>query len=93
MRSLRLVDVTYRITRRTQPKDHAFELHVKVYLTPPKPPKTGNTRGIDVGGKHLAVTVDFKEEPAIYDMPYYAILRRPLYKAPRKSISNVYYCI
>ena len=42
---------------------------------PPEPPKTGNMRGIDVGGKHLAVTVDFKEESVVYDMPHKGILR------------------
>ena len=75
MRSFQLVDVTYSTTRRTQPKDHVFELHIAVYITPPKPPKTGNMRGIDVGGKHLAVTADFKEESTIYDMPHKGILR------------------
>ena len=56
MRSFRLVNVTHRTTCRTQPKDHVFELHVSVRFTPPKSPKTGNMRGIDVGGKHLAIT-------------------------------------
>ena len=75
MRSFRLIDVTHRITRRTQPKDHVFELHVSVQFTPPEPSKTGNMIGIDVGGKHLAVTAVFKEESTIYDMPHKEILR------------------
>ncbi len=75
MRSFRLVDVTHRITRRTQPKDHVFELHISVYITPPNLPKTGNMRGIDVGGKHLAVTADFKDDTTIYDMPHKEVLR------------------
>ena len=75
MRSFRLVDITYSTTRRTQPKYHAFELHISVHITPPEPPRTGNMRGIDVGGKHLAVTADFKEESTTYDMPHKKILR------------------
>ena len=75
MRSFRVVDVTDKITRRTTPSDHKFELHiaVKVVIEPRTP--TGVIRAVDVGGRHLAATADTDGNTTIYDTVHKPILR------------------
>ncbi|MYB29859.1 MAG: transposase [Cenarchaeum sp. SB0663_bin_5] len=75
MRSFKIVDVTKRVDKHTKPSDHMFELHIAVY-TPVKPHRnTGTIRGVDVGGKHLAVTVDTNGNVTIHNTRHRAILR------------------
>ncbi len=75
MRSFRVVDVTDKITRRTTPSCHKFELHVAINapVEPRKP--TGVTRAVDVGGHHLAATADTDGNTTIYDTVHKPILR------------------
>lgn len=75
MRSFRIVDVTDRVTRRTAPSDRKFELHVAIreQAEPRRP--TGVVRGVDVGGRHLAVTVDTAGRTAIHDVHHKGVLK------------------
>lgn len=74
MRSFRVVDVTDKITRRTTPADRKFELHIaiRVPVGPRRP--TGVVRGVDVGGRHLAVTADTNGRTAIHDVAHRRLL-------------------
>ncbi len=75
MRSFKIVDVTKKVTKYTNPSDHMFELHVAVRV-PVKPHRnTGVMRGVDAGGKHLAVTVDTNGNVTIHNTRHRAILR------------------
>ncbi len=74
MRSFRVVDVTDRITNRTTPAYHKFEIHVsiKVEVEPRQP--TGLVRAVDVGGHHLAATADTDGNTAVHDTVHKPIL-------------------
>ncbi len=75
MRSFKIVDVTKRIDKHTKPSDHMFELHIAIH-EPVEPHRTtGTIRGVDVGGKHLAVTVDTDGNVTIHNTRHRAILR------------------
>ncbi|MYB29507.1 MAG: transposase [Cenarchaeum sp. SB0663_bin_5] len=75
MRSFKIVDVTKRVDKHTKPSDHMFELHIAVH-EPVKPHRnTGVVRGVDVGGKHLAVTVDTNGNVTIHNTRHREILR------------------
>ena len=75
MRSFRVVDATDRITGRTTPAHHKFELHiaVKIQMEPRRP--TGVIRAVDVGGRHLAATADTGGNTAVHDTVHKPILR------------------
>ena len=75
MRSFRIVDVTDRVTRCTQPTDRKFELHVSVCVNVEPRRPTGVARGVDIGGHHLAVTADTAGRVAVHDTTHKAILR------------------
>ena len=72
MRSFKIVDVTKRIDKHTKPSDHMFELHIAVRVPVEPHRTTGVMRGVDVGGKHLAVTVDTN---AVHNTRHRDILR------------------
>ena len=74
MRSFKIVDVTDKVTRRTTPSDRKFELHVavRVEVKPRRP--TGVIRGVDVGGKHMAVTADTAGRVAVHDVAHRKLL-------------------
>ncbi len=75
MRSFKIVGVTKKVTKYTKPSDHMFELHIAVHI-PVKPHRnTGIVRGVDVGGKHLAVTVDTNGNVIIHNTRHREILR------------------
>ncbi len=75
MRSFKIVDVTKRIDKHTVQSDHMFELHIALH-EPVEPHRTtGTIRGVDVGGKHLAVTVDTDGNVTIHDTRHRRILR------------------
>ncbi|MXY61060.1 MAG: transposase [Cenarchaeum sp. SB0665_bin_23] len=72
MRSFKIVDVTRYVNKDTKPSDHMFELHITVQV-PAEPHRAiGVVRSIDVGGKHLAVTVDTN---AVHNTRHIDILR------------------
>ena len=74
MRSFKIVDVTKRVDKHTKPSDHMFELHIAVRVPVEPHRNTGIMRGIDVGGKHLAVTVDTNGNVTIHNTRHRAIL-------------------
>ncbi len=75
MRSFKIVDVTKKVTKYTKPSDHMFELHIAVYTPVEQHRTTGVIRGVDVGGKHLAVTVDTNGNVTIHNTRHRIILR------------------
>lgn len=75
MRSFRIVDVTDKITHRTTPSDRKFELHVAIRVEAEPRRPTGVVRGVDVGGRHLAVTADTAGRTAIHDVHHKDILK------------------
>ena len=74
MRSFKIVDVTDKVTQRTTPADHKFELHVAIRVEVESRRPTGVVRGVDVGGKHMAVTVDTAGGVAIHDVAHRHLL-------------------
>ncbi len=75
MRSFKIVDVTKRVDKHTKPSDHMFELHIAIHEPVESHRNTGVMRGVDVGGKHLAVTVDTHGNVTIHNTRHRAILR------------------
>ncbi len=75
MRSFKIVDVTKRVDKHTKPSDHMFEIHIAVRVPVEPHRNTGVIRGVDVGGKHLAVTVDTNGNVTIHNTRHRAILR------------------
>ena len=75
MRSFKIVDVTKRVDKHTKPSDHMFELHIALHEPVESHRNTGTIRGVDVGGKHLAVTVDTNGNVTIHNTRHRAILR------------------
>ena len=74
MRSFRIVDVTDKITMRTAPSDRKFELHVAIWVEVEQRRPTGVIRGVDVGGRHMAVTVDTAGKVAVHDVAHRHLL-------------------
>ncbi|MYC79307.1 MAG: hypothetical protein F4W68_02225 [Cenarchaeum sp. SB0661_bin_35] len=72
MRSFKIVDVTRYVNKDTKHSDHMFELHIAVQVPVEPHRATGVVRGINVGGKHLAVTVDTN---AVHNTRHRNILR------------------
>lgn len=75
MRSFRIVEATARVSRRTRPADRRFELHVAVRVAEEARRPTGVTRGVDVGGHHLAATADTAGRVDIHDTAHKGVLR------------------
>ncbi len=75
MRSFKIVDVTKKVTKYTKPSDHMFELHIAVRVPVEPHRNTGVIRGVDVGGRHLAVTVDTNGNVTIHNTRHRTILR------------------
>ncbi len=62
----------FRIVERvTNSREHQFEIHINIR----EKPSTGVVRGVDVGGKHLAVTADTNGITMIPNMRHRSILR------------------
>ncbi len=75
VRSFKIVDVTRYVDKNTKPSDHMFELHIAVRVPVEPHRTTGVIRGVDVGGKHLAVTVDTNGNVTIHNTRHRIILR------------------
>ena len=75
VRSFKIVDVTRYVDKNTKPSDHIFELHIAVRVPVEPHRTTGVIRGVDVGGKHLAVTVDTNGNVTIHNTRHRIILR------------------
>ena len=77
VRSWQLVRTTKRLTRRTRPDQHTYELHVQVRLPDPEPVGKGDTVGLDVGTVHPATSYNADTgETIMHDPPPDARRRR-----------------
>ena len=70
MRSFQLVEMTKRITRRTEDCNRTYRLHIQTRTKAPKPSESAVVRGVDMGIVHNATTVDLDTgHPTFYDIP------------------------
>ncbi len=61
--------------RVTNSRERQFEIHINIREKPPKHVPTSVVRGVDVGGKHLAVTAYTNGRTIIHNMIHRSILR------------------
>ncbi len=63
-----------RTDKRTIPGERKFEIHINIGMVPKRHVSTGIDRGVDVGGKHLAVTDDSAGNISFHNMRHREIL-------------------
>ncbi len=63
------------VERVTNSRERQFKIHINVVMVPERHVTAGVVRGVDVGGKHLAVTDYTNGRTIIHNMRHRSILR------------------
>ena len=66
--SFQMIDITNKVTRKTNDGDRRFKLHLQVEVPDPEP-ATGCKAGIDLGVRHLAAVADEDGNEKLYNVP------------------------